>query len=251
MRLPLIQPNVQRCPSCKSQIPGNGRTCSRLECGSAAISSPTILVVRSAVEPRHPRDQAGATGTGGSSTSRRNPSEFGVTLWRRRRAIHNDPSETWPGAEDHYAHPGEAFPLRNTLRRATSSRILCRSQIQPRDRAVTGHEGDPDAGPPDERTAPPSLRELAEDRCVRHGRDHDVVGGDIEQQRLSERCREQRILRAAQAFGPVDPSCIRRRCGGRRLWRPRRPRRAASAPGWSCRRAGKRRSRRSGRPAAP
>ena len=75
---------------------------------------------------------------------------------------------------------------------------LCRSQIQPRDRAVTGHEGDPDAGPPNEWTASPNLRELAEDRCVRNRCDHDVIGRDIEQQRLPECGGEQCILRTSR-----------------------------------------------------
>jgi hypothetical protein len=95
-RLPLGQVNAQRCAPCKNQTPDNGRNCSRSVCGSAATSSPTIPVVPSAAEPRHRRDRAGATGTGGSSTSRRNPSEFGVTHWRHRRAVHNEPSEMWP-----------------------------------------------------------------------------------------------------------------------------------------------------------
>jgi hypothetical protein len=117
-RLPLIQPKVQRCPSCKSQTPDNGRNFSRLECGSAATSSPTIRIAPSVAEPRRRRDRAGATGTGGSSTCRRNPSEFGVTHWRRRQAVRHEPSETWPGhvRSPLCAHPGTAFPFRNSLR---------------------------------------------------------------------------------------------------------------------------------------
>ncbi len=76
-------------------------------------------------------------------------------------------------------------------------RILCGLEVEPGDCAIAGHEGDPDAGPPDERTAAPGLRELAEDRRVRHGRNHDVVGGDLEQKRLAERRREQRVCQAA------------------------------------------------------
>jgi hypothetical protein len=115
-QLPLGQPNVQRCPLCKNQTPDNGRNCSRSEHGSAATSSPTIPVGPSAAAPRHPRGRAGATGTGGSSTSQCNPSEFGVTHWRHRRAVHNEPSEMWP----RYARPHDARTQEQPSHSATS-----------------------------------------------------------------------------------------------------------------------------------
>ena len=80
--------------------------------------------------------------------------------------MHNEPSEIWSG--------------RGRAHSSVRHRILCRSQIQPGDRAVTGHEGDADAGSPDEWTASPNLRELAGDWRVWHRSDHDIVSRNIE-----------------------------------------------------------------------
>jgi hypothetical protein len=88
--------------------------------------------------------QAGATGTEGSSTSRRNPSQSGVMHWRRRQAARNEPSETWTRhTKAHHAHTQEQPSHFVTAESQEASsiarhRILCRSQLQPRDRAVTG-----------------------------------------------------------------------------------------------------------------
>src|SRR5690242_11365847 len=62
--------------------------------------------------------------------------------------------------------------------------LLSQSEVQAGDHIVTRHKDDADAGPPDQRTFAPFLCESTKDRSVRHGRDYNVVGGHVEQERL-------------------------------------------------------------------
>jgi hypothetical protein len=62
----------------KRLIQATAPNCSRSERGSAATSSPMILVTPSSVELRHVKPQAGATGTAGLFTFRPSPAEASV-----------------------------------------------------------------------------------------------------------------------------------------------------------------------------